>query len=167
MDKAAWKQYVAKSLEDKLVAAPSDLDKWAKIVNNGYPVMATSAKLADVAKTMGINAKGLQATIDRWNGFVKAGADKDFGRKVLMPFGEGPYYIVEQKPRFQTTLGGLKANADMQILNKKGQPIGNLFGAGCVVGGANGSDSLTAMMNSWAIISGVVAGDSAVKNLKK
>ena len=167
MDKAAWKQYVAKSLEDKLVASPSDLDKWAKIVNNGYPVMATSAKLADAAKTMGINAKGLQATIDRWNGFVKAGADKDFGRKVLMPFGEGPYYIVEQKPRFQTTLGGLKANADMQILNKKGQPIGNLFGAGCVVGGANGSDSLTAMMNSWAIISGVVAGDSAVKNLKK
>lgn len=167
MDKAAWKQYVAKSLEDKLVAEPADLDKWAKIYNNGYPVMATSTNVDEAAKKMGINPKGLNATIARWNKMVAEGKDSDFGRKVLLPLGEGPYHIVEQKPRFQTTLGGLKANAQMEILRKNGKPIGNLFGAGCVVGGANGADSLTAMMNSWAIISGVVAGDSAVKNLKK
>ncbi|MDO4937131.1 MAG: FAD-binding protein, partial [Sutterellaceae bacterium] len=139
----------------------------AKIVNNGYPVMATSANVTDAAKKMGIDPKGLTETIARWNKMVADGKDTDFGRKVLMPLSDGPYYIVEQKPRFQTTLGGLKANADMQILRKDGKPIGNLYGAGCVVGGANGADSLTAMMNSWAIISGAVAGDSAVKNLKK
>ena len=55
----------------------------------------------------------------------------------------------------------------MQILKKNGKPIGNLYGAGCVVGGANGADSMTAMMNSWAIISGYVAADYAVKSLKK
>lgn len=74
---------------------------------------------------------------------------------------------MEQKVRFCTTLGGLKANGSMQILKKNGKPIGNLYGAGCVVGGANGADSMTAMMNSWAIISGYVAADSAVKSLKK
>lgn len=167
MDKTAWDKYVAKSLEDKLVAQPSDLDQWAKIVNNGYPVMATSTDLAKAATKMGINAKELQKTIAHWNTMVKAGKDADFGRKNLKPFGDGPYYIVEQKPRFQTTLGGLKANAKMEILGKHGKPIGNLFGAGCVVGGANGADSMTAMMNSWAIISGFEAGDSAVANLKK
>ena len=41
-----------------------------------------------------------------------------------------------------------------------------LYGAGCVVGGANGADSMTAMMNSWAIVSGVVAADSAVKYVR-
>ena len=41
-----------------------------------------------------------------------------------------------------------------------------LYGAGCVVGGANGADSMTAMMNSWAIVSGVVAAESAAKTLK-
>ncbi len=167
MDKAAWKQYVAKSLEDKLVASENDLIKWSKIRNNGYPVMATAPDVATAAKAMGIDPKGLKSQIADWNKAVKAGKDTAFGRKVLMPLGEGPYYIVEQKPRFQTTLGGLKANADMQILRKNGKPIGNLYGAGCVVGGANGADSMTAMMNSWAIVSGAVAGESAVKNLKK
>ena len=66
-----------------------------------------------------------------------------------------------------TTLGGLKANANMQILGKGGKPIPGLFGAGCVVGGANGADSMTAMMNSWAIISGVDAADGATAAIKK
>ena len=167
MDQAAWKEYVAKSLEDKLVASEADLYKWEKIVNNGRPVMAEGKTLAEAAKKMGINPAQLQKTVDRWNGFVKAGKDADFGRKVLKPLAGGPYYIVEQKVRFCTTLGGLKANGSMQILKKNGKPLGNLYGAGCVVGGANGADSMTAMMNSWAIISGYVAADSAVKSLKK
>ena len=41
-----------------------------------------------------------------------------------------------------------------------------LVGAGCVVGGANGADSMTAMMNSWAIVSGVVAAESAASYAK-
>lgn len=167
MDQAAWEKYVAKSLEDKLVASEADLQKWASIYNNGYPVLAKAETLAEAAKKMGIDPAGLQATVDHWNDMVKSGKDVDFGRSVLKPLKGAPYYIVEQKPRFQTTLGGLKADAQMRILNTNGQPIGNLWGAGCVVGGANGDDSLTAMMNSWAIISGYVAGDNAVKSLKK
>lgn len=167
MDKAAWKEYVAKSLEDKLVPNEETLEGWAHIVNNGHPVMATSMNLAEAAQKMGIDAAQLAKTVTRWNKMVAAGKDADFGRKVLKPLSEGPWYIVEQKVRFCTTLGGLKANTGLAILAKNGKPIGNLYGAGCVVGGANGADSMTAMMNSWAIISGAVAADSAVKNLKK
>lgn len=166
MDEPAWREYVAKSLEDKLVASEADLDRWASIVNGGYPVMAVSENLADAAKKMGINAAELQKSVDRWNGFVKAGEDKDFGRKVLKPLAKGPWHIVEQKVRYCTTLGGLKANADMQIVKKNGKPIGGLYGAGCVVGGANGADSMTAMMNSWAVISGAIAADAAVQSIK-
>ncbi len=167
MDQAAWKQYVAKSLEDKLVPNEETLDGWANIVNNGHPVMATSMSLKEAASKMGIDGEALEKTVARWNGFVAAGRDADFGRKVLMPLSEGPWHIVEQKVRFCTTLGGLKADTGLAILAKSGRPIGNLYGAGCVVGGANGADSMTAMMNSWAVISGAVAADSAVKNLKK
>ena len=35
------------------------------------------------------------------------------------------------------------------------------------VGGANGAHPLPAMMNTWAIVSGYVAGDNAVKNASK
>ena len=44
----------------------------------------------------------------------------------------------------------------MRILRKDGSPIPGLYGA----------DSMTAMMNSWAVISGAVAADSAVKSVK-
>ena len=166
MDAKAWKEYVAKSLEDKLVPNEETLMTWTKIVNNGRPVMAVSDNLADAAKTMGVDPEGLAKTVARWNDMVKAGEDKDFHRKITGGLGEGPYYIVEQKVRYQTTLGGLKADADLRILDKAGKPIPGLYGAGCVVGGANGADSLTAMMNSWAIVSGVVSAESAVKSIK-
>ena len=166
MDAAAWKQYVAKSLEDKLVPDAASLDQWTKIVNNGRPVMAVSNSLEDAAKTMGIDPKGLEAQVAHWNEMVKAGADKDFNRRITGGLGVGPYHIVEQKVRYQTTLGGLKADGGMRILDKAGKPIPGLYGAGCVVGGANGADSMTAMMNSWAIVSGVVAAETAAKDLK-
>lgn len=166
MDAKAWKEYVAKSLEDKLVPNEETLMTWTKIVNNGRPVMAVSDNLADAAKTMGVDPEGLAKTVAHWNDMVKAGEDKDFHRKITGGLGEGPYYIVEQKVRYQTTLGGLKADADLRILDKSGKPIPGLYGAGCVVGGANGADSLTAMMNSWAIVSGVVSAESAVKSIK-
>ena len=166
MDAKAWKEYVRKSLEDKLVPNEETLMTWTKIVNNGRPVMAVSDNLAEAAKTMGVDAEGLAKTVAHWNDMVKAGKDTDFNRNITGGLGEGPYYIVEQKVRYQTTLGGLKADADLRILDKAGKPIPGLYGAGCVVGGANGADSLTAMMNSWAIVSGVVSAESAVKSIK-
>ena len=86
---------------------------------------------------------------------------------MLHALGEGPYHIVEQKGCYQTTLGGLKADAQMRILNTKGQPIGNLYGAGSVVGVANGADALTTLKNTWVIVSGYVAAESALKNVDK
>lgn len=166
MDSNGFKRYVDKSIEDKLVPSEAELLKWLQINNNGKPVMVKSDSLEAAAKTMGIEPKTLAATVANWNKMAAAGKDTEFGRKDPKPMNVAPYYIIEQKPRFATTLGGLKANAKMQIIGKDGQPIPGLYGAGCVVGGANGSDSMTAMMNSWAIISGVTAADSVNEALK-
>lgn len=162
MDKKAWKEYVNKSLEDRLVPDEAALMKWTKIVNNGRPVMAVADDLKKAAEVMGVNPDGLTKTVKEWNDMVAAGKDTQFGRKIVGGLGEGPFYIVEQKVRYQTTLGGLRAGEGMRILDKNGKPIEGLYGAGCVVGGANGADSMTAMMNSWAIVSGVIAAETAV-----
>ena len=162
MDKKAWKEYVNKSLEDRLVPDEATLMKWTKIVNNGRPVMAVADDLKKAAEVMGVNPDGLTKTVKEWNDMVAAGKDTKFGRKIVGGLGEGPFYIVEQKVRYQTTLGGLRAGEGMRILDKNGKPIEGLYGAGCVVGGANGADSMTAMMNSWAIVSGVIAAETAV-----
>lgn len=165
MDQKAWKAYVKKAIDDHTVPDASTFEAWKSLRNNGRPVICTG-ELDVCAKEMGIDPAGLVQTVKDWNAAVKAGEDKAFGRTALVEIGEGPYHIVEQKARYQTTLGGLRANADMQILRKDGKPVGNLYGAGCVVGGANGADSMTTLMNTWAIVSGYVAGESAVKNAK-
>ena len=163
MDEDAWKAYVDKSLEDKLVASEDDLYKWESIENDGKPVLAEGTDLAELAKTMGIDSDELAKTVEEYNKACAEGKDA-FGKENPVALKEGgKYYVVEQRPRFCTTLGGLKANTDMQILDKDGNPIQNFYGAGSVVGGANGADSMTAMMNSWAIGSGVVAGENAAK----
>ena len=162
MDAKAWKEYVNKSLEDRLVPDEATLMKWTKIVNNGHPVMAVADDLKKAAEVMGVNPEGLAATVKSWNEMVANGKDTQFGRKIVGGLGDGPFYIVEQKVRYQTTLGGLRAGEGMRILDKNGKPIEGLYGAGCVVGGANGADSMTAMMNSWAIVSGVIAAETAV-----
>lgn len=165
MDQKAWEAYVKKAIDDHTVPDASTFEAWKSLRNNGRPVICTG-ELDVCAKEMGIDPAGLVQTVKDWNAAVKAGEDKAFGRTALVEIGEGPYHIVEQKARYQTTLGGLRANADMQILRKDGKPVGNLYGAGCVVGGANGADSMTTLMNTWAIVSGYVAGESAVKNAK-
>lgn len=165
MDQKAWEAYVKKAIDDHTVPDASTFEAWKSLRNNGRHVICTG-ELDVCAKEMGIDPAGLVQTVKDWNAAVKAGEDKAFGRTALVEIGEGPYHIVEQKARYQTTLGGLRANADMQILRKDGKPVGNLYGAGCVVGGANGADSMTTLMNTWAIVSGYVAGESAVKNAK-
>lgn len=166
MDQTGYKRYLAKSLEDKLVPSELELQKWLSIKNNDRPVMVKADSLEAAAKEIGVNPQGLMATVEKWNKMASNGKDTEFGRAKPMPLDNPPYYIVEQKPRFATTLGGLKANANMQIIGKQGKPIPGLYGAGCIVGGANGADSMTAMMNSWAIISGVQAADAATAALK-
>ena len=89
MDAKAWKEYVAKSLEDKLVPDETALMKWTKIVNNGRPVMAVADTLSEAASVMGVDAKGLEATVRDWNKMVKQGKDTAFGRQITGGIGEG------------------------------------------------------------------------------
>jgi len=165
MDEDAYRTYVRKSLEDRLVASEDDLNKWYSIINGGKPVIAKSESLDELCEIMGIDAEVLKNTVTVYNANCEKGEDPFFGKVNPVALTEGGiYYIVEQKPRFCTTLGGLKADTDMAILSADGTPVRNLFGAGSVIGGANGRDSMTAMMNSWAIGSGRVGGEAAAKN---
>ena len=101
--------------------------------------------------------------MERYNGFVAAGVDEDFGRAeayLTMPIGDGPYYIIEQKPRFATTMGGLVVNTSMQVLSTSGSPIAGLYAAGENCGQVMGDDSPSGANNAWAITSGKLAADA-------
>lgn len=135
------------------------------VQNNGAstPVFAHGDTLAEVAAAAGVDGAALEKTVERYNGFVASGVDEDFGRAaayMTMPIGEGPYYLVEQKPRFATTMGGLVVNTSLQVMNTKDEVIGGLYAAGEVVGGVMGDDSPSGANNGWALTAGKLAAEA-------
>ena len=125
-------------MEDKLIPSEASIEDWYSVSNNGKPIIVKGEDLSALAGQMGIDAEGLAATVANYNEMCAAGKDTQFDKPDPVALKEGTYVIVEQKPRFATTLGGLKANENLQIVDAEGNPIANLYGAGCVVGGANG-----------------------------
>ena len=129
------------------------------VANNGStePIFTSGKTLEEAAKAAKIDGKALQETVDKFNGYVAAGVDEDFQRNpdyLKTPIGDGPYYIVEQKARYASTMGGLDVNSNLQVMNKDGKPIEGLYAAGEIIGGVMGSDSPSGANNGWAVTSG-------------
>lgn len=127
------------------------------------PVFAHGNTLEELASTVGMDAQTLKNTVETYNGYVDAGVDAEFGRTgdyLKMKIGEGPYYLVEQKPRYATTMGGLVANESLQVMNTSNTAIAGLYAAGEVVGGVMGTDSPSGANNGWALTSGKLAAEA-------
>ena len=154
----AWKAKLAPA-----GISDADIEKYLEANGTTTPVFAHGETLEEAAAAAGINADNLKATVEKYNGFVAKGSDDDFGRAatyLTKAIGEGPYYIVEQKPRFATTMGGLVINTSMQVLNESGEPISGLYAAGENCGQVMGDDSPSGANNAWALTSGKLAADA-------
>lgn len=66
--------------------------------------------------TMDQTGAGLQATINRWNGFVTAGADTDFNRpkSTLVAIQKAPFYAVKLWPGTVNTQGDPRRNINVE-----------------------------------------------------
>ncbi|MFC6180781.1 NAD(P)H-dependent oxidoreductase [Lactiplantibacillus daowaiensis] len=163
MDERTWKQ-----VYDLLVLhdfTPKEIQNFFD--NPDTTPIFTKGTLTEVAKAAGIDAAGLQQTVADYQGYAKAGTDPDFKRdaQFLHGFEGETYYLVEQRGRFATTLGGYTVTTpDLELVTKDAVPVANYYAAGEVAGGANGHDSMPSMMNTWGISSGYVAGAAASAN---
>lgn len=133
--------------------------------NNGSatPVFYHASTLNELEKLAGMEKNALVNTVSRYNGFVQSGTDEDFGRSadyMKMEIGEGDYYLIEQKPRFATTMGGLVINGNMQVLNENDEVITGLYAAGETCGQVMGDDSPSGANNAWAMTSGKLAAEA-------
>ena len=146
----------------------SDIDQW--LANNGSqtPYFFHAENLESLADLAGMDHQALVETVARYNQFVENGIDEDFHREsrfLQKKVGNGPYYLIEQKPRFATTMGGLVVNTKLEVMNTKGLPIQGLYAAGEVVGGVMGTDSPSGANNAWALTSGKLAAESIKDDL--
>ena len=147
-----------------------DVQEYLDANGTSLPIFGHGDTLEEAAQAAGIDGEALVKTVETYNSYVEAGEDAEFGRSaeyMTMPVGDGPYYIVEQKPRFATTMGGLVIDTDLHVINKDGEIIGGLYAAGEVVGGVMGDDSPSGANNGWAVTSGKLAAQSIAAELEE
>lgn len=144
-------------LENELKRALSEHSEW----------ITKSNSWDSIAKWMGTMPANLKMTVEEYNASCERGYDQVFAKdkKYLSPLKFPPYYAVKCYPSFLSTIGGIKINYQMQVLDKTGNPISGLFAAGSDTGGwepETYNANLSGSAFGFAINSGRIAGENAV-----
>ncbi len=120
--------------------------------------------LADLAASAGVDPRGLQGTVARYNFDAQNGADSAFFKSGgLQSISEPPFYAVEVRPAIVCWTGtGLRIDADTRVLGEDEKPIAGLYAAGETVGNLHG-DRYVGGGGSFGpcIVFGKLAGEQA------
>lgn len=113
------------------------------------PAWATSAAtVEELATALGLDPFALAATVGEFNKYAADGQDPLFHRgetaadrylgdarrphPCLAPLADGPFHAIPIRPGTLGTCGGLVTDRDGRVLDRRGQPVGNLLAAGNV-----------------------------------
>jgi urocanate reductase len=126
-------------------ADAADREKWEPnpphVDPDGYFYTAdTIAELASRIRNpyqkKPISGAVLQETVNRYNGFVAAGADADFKKPTPMyKIEKPPFYAAWATPILHDTLTGLRTNTSGEVIDIRGAAIPGLYCAGECQGG--------------------------------
>lgn len=125
-------------------------------------VMTEAESLEELASKL--NLPWLVRTAARYNSYVAAGEDEDFGRdpQLMAAFTDGKCYALRAVPMVLNTQGGAKRNARAEVLDVNGNPIPHLYSAG-EFGGLTAHYYQGATNIAECIIFGKIAGENAAE----
>jgi len=88
--------------------------------------------LEALGQAIGADTATFAATVERYNGFVNAGSDADFGKdsSTLMPFSTAPFYAINPILEVNTSIGSIQTNRSFSALDKDRKPIDGLYVVG-------------------------------------
>lgn len=124
---------------------------------------------SELASRCSLPGDALTATLARYAQFQQDGKDEDFGRSAVQmtsPLLTPPYYAVRVRPAIHHTMGGIRVNADMQVLRTDDSAIPGLFAAGEVTGGIHGKNRLGGNGVADIVVNGKIAGKGAALRAK-
>ena len=106
------------------------------------------------------------ASVERYNSLCERGEDSDFGKPLdyLLPVKTGPFYAYDASSARMGnyhTLGGLKINANAEVLSVDGSPIPGLYAAGRTSSGIYGEYPASGTSVADCVIFGRIAGEQA------
>jgi fumarate reductase flavoprotein subunit len=133
-------------------------------------------KIADswdeIAGWIGADTATLKATIDEYNTFCEHGYDALFAkdRRYLLPLRRAPYYAIKGEAHLLDTMGGIRVNEHMEVLDGLDKPITGLYAAGVAVSGwepENYCSDLNGSAFGFAVNSGRIAGENAAAFIRE
>jgi fumarate reductase flavoprotein subunit len=129
--------------------------------------------IEELATKIGIEPAVLKATVEEYNGFCKKGHDDLFAKdpKYLWPLTGPKFYAIKAHTICLGTLGGIKINHNIEVVDKKGKVIPGLYAGGYDAGGMWGDsypiDVCSGASSAFALNSGRIAARNALKYIGK
>lgn len=126
--------------------------------------------LEELGKQAGFTVDEYMEEIKKYQSAVEKGVDEDFNKNpmFLTSVDKGPFYAVRMEPAIFGTLGGIRVDEKMRILNEDLKPIEGLYAAGQDAGGMYGYPyyETPGTTQGYAYNSGKIAGEHAAQFIK-
>jgi fumarate reductase flavoprotein subunit len=129
--------------------------------------------IAGLAALMNVDPSTLQATVDEYNRYCDQGHDELFAKnpRYLRPVRGPRFYAVRTQTVFLGTMGGIKINEKMEVVDKEDQIVPGLYAGGFDAGGMYGDSysikGSTGLSSCFSMNSGRLAGKNALRYLGK
>ena len=135
-----------------------------------HDVVKVSDSWDEIAAWMGAEPEVLRATVDEYNQGCDHGHDPVMGkeRRYLAPLRTPPFYAIKGHVHICDTVGGIKINERMEVLDTADRPIRGLYAAGVATGGWEAETydyHLTGHLVGFSLNGGRIAGERAVEYL--
>jgi succinate dehydrogenase/fumarate reductase flavoprotein subunit len=142
---------------EKWIPQPPHVDRNAGFFFSAESLEALAAKIKMKNQRVPMPPRNLVDTVARYNSFVDAGKDADFGKpKPLYKIAKPPFCAAWATPVIHDTRAGLRINARCQVIDMSGEVIPGLYCGGESAGGF----SMHGLPR--AIVQGLIAGRNAV-----
>jgi len=143
-----------------------------EVLETKAPDVFATDSAEGLARAMGLNPTVLKATIEEYNRFCAKGHDDLFAKdpKYLRPLKGPKFYALKCNLVFLGTLGGIKINHKMEVVDKKENPIPGLYAGGMDAGGIYGDSYDVKTCGgtlAFGVNSGRIAGRNALKYMGK
>lgn len=125
-----------------------------------------AATFEELVRRMEVRYETFAATVKRYNELARLGEDLDFGKepRLLTTIEKPPFYAAKAGAALLVTLGGLKINTKLQVLDTNGDVIPGLYAAGNATGGFFAKDypsNMAGLTHGRAFTFGRLAGFNA------
>ncbi|MDX2151196.1 MAG: FAD-dependent oxidoreductase [Bryobacteraceae bacterium] len=176
----AWVVFDANGRQPMFISGTdwADPKRVDELILNDPRLVHKADSLEQLAQLAGWPVSGFVATIGRFNRSVEEGTDASFGwfdasnppsarpgRPAIPPVAKAPFYAVPVYPMTRKSMGGIAVDLECRVLNKRREPIPNLYAVGEVTGfnGLNGKAGLEGTFLGPSILQGRILGQRLAK----